>query len=282
MPSDLLKQCLARDVLVSDADQLRVCHQKIDKIGRLYIESDLLLSKNSGQIKEILASCKAVNNSLEIYLALPFIIRLRDETYLEQLQQILLESVADGCLIRNIEELGLFTSAPFSELPISLALDSGMYAFQKKTIDFYKMYADTVSLSYELNGAEKRHLMREESGVLFEQVVFGRIPMMITANCLAKTAGECTNRPRQMTLTDRYHHDFPVQNVCKHCYNIIWNCLPMSLHTKLPDYKQCLKRIQFTTESVGEAEKILDYFLVSRGEFPVKDYTTGHEKRGVE
>lgn len=285
-------------VLVSDKEQLEACGAFVSQIDRLYIESDLLLSKEQESINKLTSHFEKENPKLELYVALPFIIRLRDQVYLERLRKLIEDGRFAGCLIRNVEELGIFTSKDFKGL--KLALDAGMYSFQKKTVDFYKGYADTITFPYELNRGEKKNLMRNESDVNFEQVVFGRIPMMITANCLAKTAGNCVmqrdgktiEESPLLTLIDRYKHEFPVQNICTHCYNIIWNCLPLSLHSRLYDYEHCLKRIQFTTESANEVKSILGFFLQNENsqgeflqnqkEFPIKDYTTGHEKRGVE
>ena len=109
--------------------------------------------------------------------------------------------------------------------------------------------------------------------------------MMVTANCVLKTAGRCQDGiTKTVTLTDRYRHDFPVETVCSHCYNVIWNCLPVSLHKSLQEYEGCLKRLQFTTETAAQTEQILDFFMDGGAEESEPDfaYTTGHEKRGVE
>ena len=269
-------------VLVTTIEQFEVCLDVADSIKRIYIESDLIFGKNQKKILDILRSVKEDTGSPEVYIALPFIIRLRDSEYLSKLADYIKNNAIDGCLLRNVEELGLFASDQFSDINVELATDAGMYCFQSSSVKEYSKYAGTISLPYELNGAEKRHLMNKFSAMTFEQVVYGRIPMMVTVNCLAKTSKECMGIARDITLIDRYHHEFPVQNVCSHCYNIIWNCLPMSLHAKLGDYEKCMKRIQFTTESCGVTKAVLNYFVKGIGEFPIKEYTTGHEKRGVE
>lgn len=269
-------------VLVTTIEQLNVCIAEVEYIDRIYIESDLVFGSAYKSVKDIINNLKSDNKQLKVYIALPFIIRLRDSVYLTNLKKYLQDNPIDGCLVRNIEELGLFTSGFFSDMKYELATDAGMYCFQSMSVNQYSKYAGTISMPYELNGAEKKHLMNKFKNITFEQVVYGRIPMMITANCLAKTSKTCNKTVESMVLIDRYHHEFPVQNVCNHCYNIIWNCIPMSLHARLDDYKNCIKRIQFTTESAQQTEAVLAYFVKGIGDFPIKEYTTGHEKRGVE
>ena len=41
-------------------------------------------------------------------------------------------------------------------------------------------------------------------------------------------------------------------------------------------------RLEFTTESENETWNVLEYFYGSRTDLPYTEYTTGHEKRGVE
>ena len=121
-------------------------------------------------------------------------------------------------------------------------------------------------------------------------MIYGRIPMMITANCIAKTTSRCLNQHNQNTcayITDRYNKQFPVTISCKYCTNIIYNSVPLSLHKDLQSYpSQIIKKIQFTTENGEETKKILKFFLkITTEELtepPFKEYTTAHEKRGVQ
>ena len=299
-------------VLVSDYDQLQAVLPWGRRISRLYIESELLISGDRDRILHIIDELKAQNEMPEFYIALPFVVRMRDKAYMEEVCRLLESGIYQGCLIRNVETLGFFASETAKIKNVSLNFDAGMYAFQKQTIALYKKYADTLTLPYELNRAEKKQLMQGSAFTGFEQVVYGRIPMMITANCLAKTTERCfaqkggqnnAGQPekqekdcsKNMTLIDRYKHEFPVWAICEHCYNIIWNCIPLSLHAGLSDYEKCLKRIQFTTETKIETSEILEFFLSDsicgndgtegrnvQKTFPLKEYTTGHEKRGVE
>lgn len=269
-------------VLVTTIDQLKACIEVAQYIRRIYIESELVFGNETHNVTDIINYLNADTGHLEIYIALPFVIRLKDSEFLSNLKKFIQDNRIDGCLLRNVEELGLFKQGMFSDINIKLATDAGLYCFQSMAVKQYSGFATSVCLPYELNRAEKKNLMGKCEDTLFEQVIYGRVPMMITANCLEKTSKSCTGKKSTIQLIDRYKHEFPVQNICRHCYNIIWNCMPLSLHARLDDYHRCIKRLQFTTESADITAKILDFFINGKGEFPVKEYTTGHEKRGVE
>lgn len=65
--------------------------------------------------------------------------------------------------------------------------------------------------------------------------------------------------------------------------NIIYNSVPLSLHGEMDKWKHSANlRLDFTVETAGETKAVAEYFGGIRTELPYKEYTTGHEKRGVE
>ncbi len=144
-------------------------------------------------------------------------------------------------------------------------------------------------MPYELRGSEQRLLPEE---LPCEKIIYGRIPMMLTANCLLRTFRQCRKakyadspadlRNNNAILKDRYHREFPVVVNCLHCMNTIYNTVPLSLYQSVPKWKECVDlRMDFTLEPADEVKALLDSFLKG-APFPLKEYTTGHEKRGVE
>ena len=64
--------------------------------------------------------------------------------------------------------------------------------------------------------------------------------------------------------------------------NIIYNSVPLSLHQDMERWSETTDvRLDFTIESGTETKQSLRAF-VGGGELPYREYTTGHEKRGVE
>lgn len=280
------------DVLVSTYDQLAAvvgCSCR-----RVYIESDLYLKR----YEQITAIMKEYGN-LEYYLVLPYVLRERDQDYLRKLTELVINDVKiGGFLIRNYEELSYVSKMGES---YKIIPDAGMYIFNTESMLFWSDYCDEYTLPYELNAKEAERLSHyaHTNDLATAMIVYGRIPMMITANCIRKTAGQCIletgtktyakgeagdmiqrSSDDDLLLRDRYGNDFPVETNCTHCYNIIYNSVPYSLRLQEKELARIaadIKRYDFTAESGEECRLILE-----SGSFPYEKYTTGHVKRGVE
>ena len=94
---------------------------------------------------------------------------------------------------------------------------------------------ESYCMPYELNHREQKSLSRMETGILTEHVVYGRIPLMVTANCTQRTMEKCIKSAHmgENRLRDRYRKEFPVMLHCRYCYNVILNSVP-----DLPAYHQ--------------------------------------------
>lgn len=248
---------------------------------RIYVDSDLFLTWGDS-IAEHLQILKKI--PAETVLALPKIIRLRDSRYLKLLEKSIRDNLeaVDGFLISSLEHVGLLQQWNFLQSKKRYA-DHGLYLWNCRSIEFWTDYLDGFCLPLELNYAEQRQLV---NGILpAEKFLYGRIPMMVTANCVTKTTDHCRREEGFgiTELTDRYHKVFPVMRNCTHCYNIIYNSVPFSLHKTAAKWKDSFCcRLEFTTESENETFNVLEYFYGSRTDLPYTEYTTGHEKRGVE
>ena len=248
---------------------------------RIYVDSDLFLTWGD-TIAEHLQILKKI--PAETVLALPKIIRLRDSRYLKLLEKSIRDNLeaVDGFLISSLEHVGLLQQWDFLQSKKRYG-DHGLYLWNCRSIEFWTDYLDGFCLPLELNYAEQRQLV---NGILpAEKFLYGRIPMMVTANCVTKTTDHCRREEGFgiTELTDRYHKVFPVMRNCTHCYNIIYNSVPFSLHKTVAKWKDSFCcRLEFTTESENETWNVLEYFYGSRTDLPYTEYTTGHEKRGVE
>lgn len=252
--------------------------------SRIYLDGDLFLQK-SGQLTSLLAEFH--DRGVEIVLSLPYILRKRDEKDLEKLYELFQKSdYMTGIQIRSLEGAGFLFKKNYSK---KLFTDAGFYIWNKEAAKvFSDLYRVTkFCLPYELNSAGQCRLAES---IPCEKVVYGRIPMMLTANCIAKTSGNCVHgKEAQAFLTDRYQVRFPVLLDCVHCMNIIYNSVPLSLHGKV---KEAIKttdiRLDFTLENAKECRRVMTFFggLITGDKNDIKppyqEYTTGHEKRGVE
>ena len=66
--------------------------------------------------------------------------------------------------------------------------------------------------------------------------------------------------------------------------NMIYNCLPLSLHGELAKWQGAVDfRVDFTIENKTQTMEILRYFVTGcQMPRPYGEFTNGHEKRGAE
>lgn len=275
-------------VLVQNDEQLQaVCRYTCD---RLYIDSDYYMS----EIDHISRRLEK-HPEFATYLALPYVVREKDIFFLRRLLSMLNGTVKiQGFLVRNLESVFWVRSLPDE---YDIVTDTGVYCFNSEAMDFLHRYGRECYLPYELNAKECRHVI-ERSGQRFRtqnakenekisMVVYGTIPMMISANCVKKTTGSCTGESEEgrMFLTDRYREMFPVYCNCRHCYNVIYNSVPYSLHQKkkeIDKFDLFAWRLDFVEETEEKAAAVLAYYTGKSDTFPEGRYTTGHYKRGVD
>lgn len=242
----------------------------------VYVSGDLAAAED----KDILSACRELGTMCPVFLTLPYILRETDQPYLERLASMTGEKGPfSGFLIRSADGLGFLRSR---EKNCLWHLDANVYIWNEKAAEQLGEGVSGFCLPLELKAAEQRELLKK--GRSFEKIVYGRIPMMITANCVLRTSQGCgkDDPVRTTALTDRYGKEFPVVCNCRHCTNIIYNSVPLSLHRELSKWKDTVRlRLAFTLEGPEETGRILDAFLAG-GEPAFSEYTTGHEKRGVE
>lgn len=266
------------EVCVSTWDQF---DQIIDRgLYRIYLDSRLFLEKETLQKK---LSLKKGNT--QIYGSTPYIVREKDDKTLFDVRDAYKEQLIQGVLIRNLESLAILKDSIAKK---DLELDYGVYVWNHEAIDLLSDKASGICLPVELNKGEWEELITYgKQKMRLSAVVYGRLPMMITANCLQKTSDGCRGKSGTVMLKDRYGKEFPVYHDCRHCYNIVYNSVPLSLHRafseELQEALHC--RLDFTLETAKECLKVTEYFqkISVQYEDPFySEYTTGHYKRGVE
>lgn len=271
-------------VLVSNEQQLSAVLNFGKQVERIYLDGDLCRDEKEWQkIFDKLSSWRKEKKENECCIALPYILRKRDNTYLEQMKGVL--EKADGCLVRNMEGYAFLKENGY-EKPVYG--DAGLYQWNKECTVFWSDKLSGYCLPYELSGKEQLQIVDNDN---WEQVVYGRLPMMVTANCIANTSKGCQLKNGEMcafsfSLKDRYKTEFPVYVNCRHCYNVIYNSVPLSLHEKVSEKKmKAAIRLDFTTENNNDVIKILEYFVGLKENNgiirPYEQFTTGHEKKGA-
>ncbi len=194
-----------------------------------------------------------------------------------------MEEGMDGVLVRSLETFACFIELGKGE---SIRCDASLYAWNRKAAEFLRENkVSCVTAPYELSSRE----LREIKGYFDEIVVYGRIPVMISAQCVQKNTSKCTQRPSFLYMEDRTRRKLLVKNECTFCYNVIYNSVPLSLLRDIQDIKRNgtqFVRLSFTDEDPEAVRKICEEFKTALESCEkIKDkgeHTRGHYVRGVE
>ncbi len=129
----------------------------------------------------------------------------------------------DGFLLRNLDEVYFARSLP--EHAVRYA-DFSLYAWSaraRRELRALGIHTDTVPV--ELNSRECRQRGAEGS----QLIIYGRLPLMVSAQCTNRLQNGCTKQPGCLWLKDRKGITFPVKNYCDYCYNVLYNSSPLCL-----------------------------------------------------
>ena len=236
-----------------------------------------LLAKAESLLKEARACGKKLS------LAMPYIERRDGIAKIRNIDRRVAEMGYEGFLARSFETLARLRKEGLEKVTRA---DSSVYTFNSEAKEFlesFGFYEDTVPV--ELNKKEIFNRRNDTS----ELIVYGHLPLMITAQCLKKTTSGCTHDHPSLSLTDRKGRTFKVTCDCDFCYNIIRNPVVLSLLGETDFMKRTgigQVRLIFTDENtiaVSEICRIAGRAIHagSREDVP-GEHTKGHFNRGVE
>lgn len=125
-------------------------------------------------------------------------------------------------------------------------------------------------LSFELNAARLRSLRGENRGI----IAYGRLPFMITENCIKK------EHHKPGVLTDRMGKNFPV--TCEYgCRNTVWNSEILYLADQDLSFAAFLQMI-FTDETAEQAAAVIEAYSSGEkkpSEPPIAPITRGRFRK---
>ena len=260
---------------VRTAEQMEVILEE-EAIGRIYADCTMfprIWEKDS--YVEWITKVHAAGK--EIYLVMPYIFRERTRKQYEAAYNRIFGAGWDGILIANYESFVFLKEHGYTG---RIMTDYNLYEFNQESRKFWKekgVFEFTAPV--ELTERELQDL-RVKDG---EVIVYGYLPMMISAGCIQKTTRGCLKKSGQTTITDRYRNPFVVKNECDYCYNILYNYVPLYLGDRMEEVYQIGPgriRLMFTTERQQEVRQILSAYFEGK-ELPEGTYTRGHWKRGI-
>lgn len=260
---------------VRTAEQMEVILEE-EAIGRIYVDCTMfprIWEKDS--YVEWITKVHAAGK--EIYLVMPYIFRERTRKQYEAAYNRIFGAGWNGILIANYESFAFLKEHGYTG---RIMTDYNLYEFNQESRKFWKekgVFEFTAPV--ELTERELQDL-RVKDG---EVIVYGYLPMMISAGCIQKTTRGCLKKSGQTTITDRYRNPFVVKNECDYCYNILYNYVPLYLGDRMEEVYQIGPgriRLMFTTERQQEVRQILSAYFEGK-ELPEGTYTRGHWKRGI-
>ena len=280
---DSLKPQIATSVTTFEQAAAVCANPKVD---RIYFETAVMTEKELSQAYHL-----AKEKQKEVWLAMPVIFRhaiwdrfahkiqiIRENAY-GQKDIPLIEDIWDGYLIRNTESFAFLTKYIPKE-KLRIRLDHNMYVMNEEAQRFWKEQNVTLfSTSLE---ATKRELEAVQNYEPMEIPVYGKIPLMVSAQCIQANQKVCVCQDpkewhKQIIFEDQKKRRFVCVNYCRYCYNIIYQDIPLYLE-EIADQSTTIAgsiRYSFTTESASLVERIL------QGNMPCKTQR-GHFDLGIE
>ena len=189
----------------------------------------------------------------------------------DNLEKILSDVPNKTVLVRNIGQINIA-----KRCQKEIQLDFTMNVFNKKACDFYKKQGiNIITLSTEITLKQIKPLT---SVTECECIIYGKLPMMITENCLLKTSVGCK---KGGYIYDRTGEGFLIKCLPE-CRNEIFNSKPIIMSDKLDDIINSnisYGRLNFVDESAEETIKI--YNSYKNREKYNSEFTRGKFYKGV-
>lgn len=223
---------------------------------------------------ELLANLPSLPEAETEYCAiLPRVWRDRDEDLLRRWLDRARGLGVTGLLLGNLGHFPLVRGQGWR-----LYGDYGLNVFNSRSLDYLREKGlESACLSFELRFSQIRDLRKVLPA---EALVYGRLPLMITENCLVQNSGGCRcEKPN--ALIDRTGAAFPLLPAFGHRTEVE-NSRPLYLADR-PDWRRLglrYARLRFTTESPEECVRIFRNYLCQAA--PAGDFTRGLYHRGVE
>ena len=224
----------------------------------------------------------------DVYVSLPYVIRQDGhKNSADHVEEFIKNAVKEhdikGFYISNHEETGILRRCSYDGEVIG---DVHLYAYNAEAYDLLAADVSNMTVPLELNEHEliKRGITGEEL------IVYGRMPMMISANCPVSYFRGCRKEESGMHMTDRKGEKLFVHSICSECTSVIYNSAKLSIADEdklIRTIRPSAVRFSFTDEDPRQVSAVLGTYMSSRTECgscarPLIDkYTRGHIRRGV-
>jgi len=216
------------------------------------------------------------NDNINVAAALPRIIHDSERKRVSEILERVSELGVTEALVGNIGHIQFAKS-----YGMTVRGDFGLNVFNSETLHVLRnLGLMSAALSFELRLAEIRDMSKP---IDTEIITYGRLPLMITENCIIKNStGACTC-DSFTGLVDRQGALFPV--LPDHgCRNVLLNSKKLFMADKSSSVESIglwAQRLSFTTENALECATITKRYM-GLSDYQPSGYTRGLYFRGVE
>lgn len=246
-------------------------------VDKIYLKMDEMTDQ---EIKEAVRTGDSQGKAM--YLVLPAVFRnavyqsekkkLSSPENIYQLMQL------SGYVVRNMESF-VFLREEVKADASRIIPDYNLYVANQEAYAYWREQGcKEMTLPLELTGRELQTLSAQKG---MQAVIYGCIPLMVSAQCVRYNTMGCEREDRQrkrlLSICDGKQRQFVVFNACKYCYNVIYQKEPLVLEKEQNSLREQgvgQFRYDFSIESGAEVKNIL------AGNLP--EGQTGHFYTGVE
>jgi len=216
------------------------------------------------------------NKNINVVASLPRMIHDNERKRVSEMMMRAVQYGITDALVGNIGHI-LFARAH----GMAVRGDFGLNAFNSETLRVLRdLGLKSATLSFELRLAEIRDLSKP---IDTELIVYGRLPLMITENCVVKNSSGVCTCDSFFGLTDKQGAVFPVVPEFG-CRNIVLNSKKLYMADKrlaTSSIGLWAERLSFTTENAHECVAVMKRYM-GLIEYEPTGYTRGLYYRGVE
>ena len=254
---------------VTTAEQLTPALLRTN-LGALYVPLHILAENT--------ALCQNLTSRMTVAAVLPRIVHDGD---LPRITAQLRTVKALGVNEALVGNLGLLI--PVREAGMAIRGDFGLNIYNSRAVNLLReMDFKSACLSFEMTLPQIRDVSK---GVPCEIIAYGRLPLMVTENCLFKNrTGECACRQGSAKLIDKTGAEFPVIKDGNSCRSVLLNGKKLFWLDRGDDLAKLGlwgQRLYFTTENSREVDGVLKA-LREHAPFDPGACTRGLYLRGVE
>lgn len=216
------------------------------------------------------------NPDITVAGILPRVIQDHEKKQVEELLDSVKKLGVQEVLVGNIGHIQFAKGLGFE-----VRGDFGLNIYNSQTLKVFKdLGLKSAALSFELRLEQIRDISKS---IHSELILYGRLPLMLTENCIIKNSmGVCTC-DNFSGIKDRTGASFPVVREFG-CRNVVLNANKLFLADKMNDFMDLGLwgvRLMFTTENAIECTAVMKRYL-AMGDYEPGGFTRGLYYRGVE